>query len=324
MYVGVPGSGKTYESVSSVVIPALKSGRTVVSTIDGLTQERVDAYFKSESHGKLLPFKNEDVTDSWWSSLPPGALVVVDEAWEVLGTNRSPSQAVLTFFRMHRHFVDPDSGVSCDILLITQTATDLHKSIRDVVETSLRFVKLKAIGRADSYKVEVFLGARMRRTDISSTYIRKYDSSVFSIYKSYDAAAGTSPVEATVDDRVSIFRGNRMRFIMLGACFLLIFCPWVIYKSYRSFVPDRPDKSSQGPSTVVKAAESQQHILPAQSRSESKEGVRRLVGVIYGHAGIDLLIDDAGRLVVEAGNPAGPASTFLTETGDVLWLGPRL
>ncbi|OKX16986.1 hypothetical protein AWP89_00845, partial [Escherichia coli] len=36
-YVGIPGSGKSYEVVSSVIIPACMSGRRVISNIYGFS-----------------------------------------------------------------------------------------------------------------------------------------------------------------------------------------------------------------------------------------------------------------------------------------------
>ena len=40
-YTGLMGSGKTYEVVSSVVLPALLKGRRVVSNIEGLDYEEI-------------------------------------------------------------------------------------------------------------------------------------------------------------------------------------------------------------------------------------------------------------------------------------------
>ncbi|SUX73736.1 Zonula occludens toxin [Citrobacter freundii] len=35
-YIGIPGSGKSYEAVCNVIIPAFTSGRRVVTNIYGL------------------------------------------------------------------------------------------------------------------------------------------------------------------------------------------------------------------------------------------------------------------------------------------------
>ncbi|MBJ3095365.1 hypothetical protein JGB36_23440 [Salmonella enterica subsp. enterica serovar Derby] len=46
LYVGLQGAGKSYESVKSVVLPALAQGQRVVSNIEGLDSEKVYAYVK--------------------------------------------------------------------------------------------------------------------------------------------------------------------------------------------------------------------------------------------------------------------------------------
>lgn len=43
-YIGVPGSGKSYEVVKSVIIPAVASGRRIVSNIYGLNHEAIIQY----------------------------------------------------------------------------------------------------------------------------------------------------------------------------------------------------------------------------------------------------------------------------------------
>ncbi|MEI7352942.1 zonular occludens toxin domain-containing protein, partial [Pectobacterium parmentieri] len=40
-YVGVPGSGKSFEVVRSVIIPAVAQGRRVVSNVYGLNPEKI-------------------------------------------------------------------------------------------------------------------------------------------------------------------------------------------------------------------------------------------------------------------------------------------
>ncbi|WP_218058625.1 zonular occludens toxin domain-containing protein [Gilliamella sp. Occ3-1] len=38
-YVGVPGSGKSYEVVKSVLLPAYMAGRRIVTNIEGIKEE---------------------------------------------------------------------------------------------------------------------------------------------------------------------------------------------------------------------------------------------------------------------------------------------
>lgn len=43
-YVGIPGSGKSYEVVSSVILEHFRKGRRIVSNIEGVTQEKLIHY----------------------------------------------------------------------------------------------------------------------------------------------------------------------------------------------------------------------------------------------------------------------------------------
>lgn len=40
-YVGIPGSGKSYEVVSSVILEHFKKGRRIVSNIEGVTHQKL-------------------------------------------------------------------------------------------------------------------------------------------------------------------------------------------------------------------------------------------------------------------------------------------
>lgn len=40
-YIGIPGSGKSYEAVCNVIIPAFTSGRRVVTNIYGLQKDKI-------------------------------------------------------------------------------------------------------------------------------------------------------------------------------------------------------------------------------------------------------------------------------------------
>src|SRR3972149_1307114 len=92
-YCGVPGSGKTYEVVTEVILPALRSGRRVVSNIAGLHYEEMRAYLIMEGIADDAIGSFEAVTKEqiggrkFWAAdgvetlVRPGDLVVLDECW---------------------------------------------------------------------------------------------------------------------------------------------------------------------------------------------------------------------------------------------------
>lgn len=66
VYLGVMGSGKSYEAVKSVILPALASGRRVVTNVAGLDELKCHEYLKTKGHdpeklGRIVHFKNEDL-----------------------------------------------------------------------------------------------------------------------------------------------------------------------------------------------------------------------------------------------------------------------
>ncbi|WP_227657246.1 zonular occludens toxin domain-containing protein [Citrobacter koseri] len=58
-YVGIPGSGKSYEVVASVIIPACIAGRRIVSNIYGLATQSIYDYcvdIKRQTGNHLVKF----------------------------------------------------------------------------------------------------------------------------------------------------------------------------------------------------------------------------------------------------------------------------
>src|SRR5437764_152067 len=110
-YVGEPGSGKTYEVVTEVVLPALREGRRVVSNIRGLHYDEMKAYLMvdctvaEEALGELVLVDVEDpgkpnffYTEAQPESVVrPGDLVVLDECWRWFGKGMTINKAMFEF-----------------------------------------------------------------------------------------------------------------------------------------------------------------------------------------------------------------------------------
>ena len=157
VYTGLMGSGKSYECVSSVIIPAIKAGRRVVTNVDGIDSDSIRAYCHEEYQieldklGEVVHCKNEDVHKS--DFLPHGVevdtfckagdLICIDEAWRFWGGDCKLLQEHKVFFREHRHYVHETTKVSCDLVLMVQDIGDLHRILKVVVEVSFRTTKLK-------------------------------------------------------------------------------------------------------------------------------------------------------------------------------------
>lgn len=238
LYSGYPGSGKSYEVVSSVIVPALKAGRRVLTDIAGINDAEIYAHLVEggadraklgqlvvappDSVGRPGFFPTEEKPEAL---VKPGDLVVVDEAWRYWSSGCKLSEEHYSFFRYHRHFVDA-KGVSCDLVLITQDAADIDRKVRAVVELHVRMTKLKAIGRPKNYRVEIFSGAKARGK-AQQIIIRKYDAKVFALYSSYEGKGGD---ERTIDGRQNMLRGGFFRVVLPAVVLLGVGGFWFVYR----------------------------------------------------------------------------------------------
>ncbi|KAA3668306.1 zonular occludens toxin [Pectobacterium carotovorum] len=229
-YIGVPGSGKSFEVVRSVIIPAVAQGRRVVSNIYGLNPEKVYEFVrrnnKTENMGEVVfvtneqaqddyffPYKNA-VTDGKETFCRAGDLICIDEAWRIWGSDAAVPKNHRSFIAEHRHFSHPETGITCDLVVINQSIANLPRFIRDRTETSYRMTKLKSLGLSSMYRVEIFGGAKLTKTERISVKNYRYDKRIFPLYQSYDGNGS----EQIVDRRQSIFSN----FTLLATIAVLI------------------------------------------------------------------------------------------------------
>lgn len=230
MYVGPPGSGKSYEAVFAVLIPAYKAGRTIITNIKGVDPEywadniepnkgcslgsirKVDSGFFTDEGNYPLMDKEGHAIEA--GSITAGALVVVDEAWEVFapGADSGVTKRMIGYFRTHRHLVD-DKGVGSDIVLITQDVMSIHARIRTVTEFCIAVRNMRFIGLGSRYRSEVFTNWKMTASSRLGMTVRKYDLKVFKFYKSFEAE-GAAKVVLT-DKSHKAFKWYHMAFLLI-------------------------------------------------------------------------------------------------------------
>jgi zona occludens toxin len=237
-YIGLMGSGKSFEVVSSVIVPALLKGRRVVTNIDGINAAAIADYLVTvkggvlDSLGQVVSVTNEDITKPGFfpdetkpeqaSIVQGGDLVCVDECWNFWGTDNkiADNSEHMRFFRMHRHYTDPATGVTCDLALMIQDLGSLNRKIRPVIEMTTRTVKLKSVGAPKAYRIELFEGNKTTKLTKIDTFVKLYDKAIFPLYKSYAAGSGS---EKSIDKRQNVLTNPRlwimaaMVVVMLGA-----------------------------------------------------------------------------------------------------------
>ncbi|AKU20992.1 zonular occludens toxin domain-containing protein [Massilia sp. NR 4-1] len=239
-YTGVMGSGKSYEVVSEVVLPAILSGRDVVTNIAGINEAKIHDYLhelhgiERDKLGHVRHVSNDDVIAPGFfpdeedpdrpSMVKGGDLVAIDEAWRFWATGEKISKEHMQFFRMHRHYVHPISKVSCDVAMMVQSITDMNRSIRAVVELTCVMTKLKRIGMNKSYRVDMYEGGKTQRATKFETYVKRYDKRIFPLYQSYTGGTGT---EKAIDSRQNVLKNPRLWLVAVGMLLLLGGCIWL-------------------------------------------------------------------------------------------------
>ncbi|MFJ5359703.1 zonular occludens toxin family protein [Pectobacterium sp. CHL-2024] len=301
-YVGVPGSGKSFEVVRSVIIPAVAQGRRVVSNIYGLNPEKIYEFVrrnnKTENIGEVISVTNEQVQDEYFfpyknaltdgknTFCQAGDLICVDEAWRIWGSDSTVPQNHRSFIAEHRHFSHPETGVTCDLVVINQSISNLPRFIRDRTETSYRMTKLKSLGLSSMYRVEVFGSSKLTKNERISVKNYRYDKRIFPLYQSYDG----NGFEQIVDKRQSVFSNATLLLTIAALVILVSAGGWYLWGFFHPENKKTPVHQNQPAGAV---SQSQQNpAVPAPVASPKISSQWRVSGMIH---------DKNGRFVVLSG-----------------------
>ncbi len=338
LYVGIMGSGKTYEVVSVVILGALRIGRRVVSNIAGL---KFDCFVelllaegvKREAIGELVHVEHDAVLDPFfWRTdkdrekgvetvIQPGDVVVLDEIWRFWNgfavksedNERCPPR-VMNFFRMHRQMTHSKTGVSCDIALITQDVPDVARRVKGVVEETYRMQKLSALGLDQRYRVDIFNRARITRKPMRSLQ-RTYEAKYFPLYKSHSQAeeGAAGPVEKNIDDRSNILKGWFFRIALPLCVVILGVSIYVVVGFFKGpggvKTPDAEAKA-QGSATAAEPARTARAAPPPASDDKW-----RAVGWWADDSGVVVMLADGRKTRVLYDPPALQVRTLAVSVG---------
>lgn len=267
-YVGVPRSGKSYEVVKSVIVPAIASGRRVISNIYGLNEEKIKEYclkqykkLSLDKLGSIIHVENSQCLDE--NFLPSmenqntfcqaGDLVVIDEVWRVWGSDKDIPKNHRSFIAEHGHFVNKDTGVMSDLVVINQTVSDIPRFIKARIETTYRMQKHVSLGLNNRYRVDIFQGAKITKSNRMNFYQEKYDKSIFELYKSVE---GNNPNTLKTDKRQSIFSSNKVLVLMILVPIGILVSVYFVYQYFNQYL--NSDKTESTQSTHFQSVNSNQ------------------------------------------------------------------
>lgn len=234
-YVGMPGSGKSYDVVANQIMPALKAGRRVVTNIP-LNMETLRQIVPDAVVDELPIEKIQGDPPVLWEYAHKGCILIIDECWRLWPAGLKADKVPEPFKKLlaeHRHMVDAD-GNAMQIVLVTQDLSQIAMFARQLVEQTFAHTKLSHVGAAGSYRVDVYqgprTGANLPREQRLREILGRYDKSIFKLYQSHTMSesgkAGAN--EKSMDGRGNIWK--RPMIWITGAA-SLVFLVWGVPKA---------------------------------------------------------------------------------------------
>ncbi len=231
-YFGMTGSGKSYNAVANILVPALKDNRTVVTNLP----LRKSALFEDIDLGNVISLPSDMNSENVHQFLridlfPPGCVFILDECFSLFPSGQKANMvptSLKEFYSMHRHVVGSDNKAS-DIYILAQNIGQLAAWIRDmihsmVVHTDLAPTGLKNQYRCDFYQFELH-GTRNKEKFIQSSigtikepYINYYMSN-----SKTEAGQNGDVLENVIDKRTGLGGAHKKNLITAGILFLFTF-----------------------------------------------------------------------------------------------------
>ncbi|OOF58372.1 zonular occludens toxin domain-containing protein [Rodentibacter myodis] len=270
-YVGIPGSGKTYEVVHSVILPAFLAGRRIVTNIVGIDESKFLDYIdkqneKRKEHNQIdttrlgtiikvedddvlkphfFPYKNSSDSETIAKN---GDLICIDEIWRIFDEAKKIKEEHRSFIAEHRHFVN-EKGNTSDFVVINQSVSNIPRFIKDRIETTYKMTKLKSLGLDSRYRIDVYSGSKTFKTNLIHSIQSKYDPEIFTLYKSYD---GDNAKEQVIDDRTNLLKNKFFITKFILSVLLMIGGGIYLYHYFNG--------------TQIKEEETQQSLQPEEKK----------------------------------------------------------
>jgi zona occludens toxin len=210
-YTGMPRSGKSYNAVANVILPALRDGRRVVTNVP-LYEDKIRALVQT---GEIVVFpvlevqQNPDLIRKY---VTPGSVFVLDEVWRLWPAgekgNKTP-EAYKSLLAEHGHMVD-ERGNATSITLVVQDIANIGSFARRLIEQTFIHTKLTHVGLDKRFRIDIFHGPVAGATGPSNNRLRevmgKYEPEVYDLYKSHtmSEAAADGANERHTDRRGNV------------------------------------------------------------------------------------------------------------------------
>ena len=194
IYYGKIGGGKTYLAMFQEIIPALRSGRKVVTNIDGVDVNALRNYVGRDIEIRIIKshewykrnlwvkHEDDDSEDGRYILSPmmtENTLYVIDEVHDIWNSRKfkDSQEGFLTLLSYNRHF-----GI--DLVFITQNVGLCEVNITRTANESYQVKNLGFLSRWTMKKYVVNRRQTPKDKEVVSQYTGTYDKSIFSLYRS--------------------------------------------------------------------------------------------------------------------------------------------
>lgn len=245
LHIGKPRSGKTYDVIRSVILPALTKGRRVLTNIEGMElpecREWIAAKTGANVDQKLVWLDDSAIrTRTWFKDPENNDLFVIDECqvfWP--GGSLKPSDPeAFAFMTRHGHY-------NVDIHLITQSEKNVDSHIRRLCGQTNLYRKMGFIGLSGSYQVQYFNGSEPAPALQISSAVKRYDPEIFRAYKSIVEGADVPTAR-----QANLLTSKKFivlyAFLLFGLVFTIRSC-----SKFKDRGFDRSDSDKKSSSSVV-------------------------------------------------------------------------
>lgn len=248
-YFGLPGSGKSYNAVANILVPALKDNRTVVTNVP-LCKDKL---FADISTGNIISLPITMNSDNVASHLkienfPPGCVFILDECFSLFPSGQKAHtvpDSLKEFFSMHRHVVGVDSKAN-DIYLMAQNLGQIAAWLKDMLQSMVIHTDLEPTGLANQYRCDFYqfelYGAKPKEKFIRSSvgkikepYIHYYISN-----SRTESGYNGDVLENIIDQRSSLAGAHKKNLIIAGIT-SVVSLALLAYSLSFAFTDDEPD-----------------------------------------------------------------------------------
>lgn len=295
-------------------VPAVKQGLIVQISNEDVTKDwffplenglkhKAEVFLDAEGKEVENPvYAKSRATVEKDSIVQGGDVIILDECWRWYGTGEKLLPSHMMFFRMHRHFLHPATGVSCDLVFVVQDIGDLQRKVKATIEKTFWMKKHKDLGFENRYVVNIYSGNALRDKALTESIQKEYKPEIFALYSSYSQSQQATGKEVNADKRGNLLNRKIFKYAIPVGILWIFGAGWFMW---RFFHPEQNKPVDTAKTVSASAAPVGGSSPPGQLPDKPKSNVSdewKLVG-FYELGGSMIFVMTDGARIRNISNP---------------------